>query len=255
MVRMFCRAVLASVPDVELDVELVVELDEDVDEEFSSSVSRACRVLTTMSWELLPSTRDVADVESSEEGSEDILSWMLAKIFWASVILPDCKALERLCRSLLNGSSLEPPFWAETSFCRAVNAVSASDTLPDWRAVASVLKSSPRVFVLDDEVESEGGAWGPDDNLSWMLAKMLWASVVLPDCRALERLCRSLLNGSSLEPPFWDATVFCRVDNALSASVVSPDCRSLAIVAMRLEMLEVVLSVDVLSEGGGGGGP
>lgn len=251
---MFINLVSASEFDA-VDDEVVVDevvVDEDVDD-CSKESSNACRVLATESWELLPPTWAVADVESLG-GPDAILSWMLAKIFWASDRLPDCKALERLCRSLLSGSSLEPPFCDETSFCNALKAVSASDTLPDWSAVASVLKSCAKVLVLVEVEDVEPGACGADANLSWMLVKILWASDRLPDCKALDRLCRSLLNGSLLEPPFCDETSFCSTDSVVWASVVLPDCRSLLRVAIKLEMLEEVLLEEELSPEGGGGG-
>jgi hypothetical protein len=255
---MFINLVSASEFDAVDDEDVVDEdvVDEDVDD-FSKESSNACRVLATVSWELLPPTWAVADVEPLG-GPDAILSWMLVKILWASDRLPDCKALDRLCRSLLSGSLLEPPFCDETSFCSALNAVSAVDTLPDWSAVASVLKSCAKVLVLVEvEVEDvEPGACGADANLSWMLVKILWASDRLPDCKALDRLCRSLLKGSLLEPPFCEETSFCSADSVVWASVVLPDCRSLLRVAIKLEMLEEVLLEEELSpDEGGGGGP
>jgi len=89
-------------------------------------------------------------------------------MLWALDRLPDCNALERLCKSLLSGSLLEPPFCAATSCCKVLNALSAEETLPDWSALASVLKSCARVLVAVEDADEEGepGAWGADDNLS-----------------------------------------------------------------------------------------
>jgi len=231
-----------------------IEDDEDVVDDFSRESSNACRVLATVSSELLPSTWVVPDAEPLG-GPDDILSWMLVKMLLASDRLPDCKALERLCRSLLSGSLLEPPFCDETLFCSVLNAVSALDTLPDWSAVASVLKSCAKVLVLVEVEDVEPDACCADANLSWIPEKILWASDRLPDCRALDRLCRSLLNGLLLEPPFCEETSFCRVDSVVWASVVLPDCRSLLSVAIKLEMLEeVLLEEELVSEEGGGGG-
>ena len=107
------------------------------DEDVSRAESRACRVLATGSRELLPSVWVVADVVPSG-GPAASLSWMLENICWASDRLPDCRASDRLCRSLLNGSLLWPPFCDETSFCNAVRAVWASEVLPDCRALLRV---------------------------------------------------------------------------------------------------------------------
>ena len=108
--------------------------------------------------------------------------------------------------------------------------------------------------VEDDDEEADGGGGGPWAILSWMLANIVWASDRLPDCRASDRLCRSLLNGSLLWPPFCDETSFCSAVRAVWASEVLPDCRALLRVFIRVEMSVEELSEEELSWGGGGGG-
>jgi|GEM_PF-5673366 len=254
MAIMFINLVSESVPDAVADEDVVDDVDvDDVVDDFSKESSNACKVFATESWEVLPPAWSVAG-GGPLGGPDASLSWMPAKMLWASDRLPACKALDRLCRSLLSGSSPELPFCDATSFCKVLTAVSAADMLPDWSAVASELKSFARVSVLveveDEEVEP--GAWGAAANLSWMVAKMLWASDRLPDCKAPDRLCRSLLNGLLLEPPSVEASL-CSADRVVWASVVLPDCRSLLRVAIKLEMLEDIL-LEELSAGGGGGG-